>query len=212
MVRRRRGQSEGAGSGRSRRPAKSPVGLRVIGGTFRGRRLLYSGDPDVRPMKDRVREAVFNILATAVRGKHAIDLFAGTGALGLEALSRGASHATFLEQHFPTAEVLRRNVATLGVERQVDVFAGDVFLRARWQHLLGNVPWLVFCSPPYAFYLDRNEEMLDLLDALMQAAPPGSIFVVESDQRFNHGQLRQADHWDVRCYPPAVIATCVKSS
>src|SRR5437868_14777408 len=82
------------------------VGLRIIGGSRRGRKLQYSGDVRTRPMKDRVREAVFNLLGPQIAGSHAIDLFAGTGALGLEAISRGASKATFIERHLPTAKLI----------------------------------------------------------------------------------------------------------
>src|SRR6478736_322408 len=86
-----------------RDPAEPVVGLRIVGGTLRGRKLQYSGDVRTRPMKDRVREAVFNLLGPQVAGSHAIDLFAGTGALGIEAISRGATKATFIERHLPTA-------------------------------------------------------------------------------------------------------------
>src|SRR5919199_1250279 len=82
--------------------ADAVVGLRIIGGTLRGRKIKYSGDVRTRPMKDRVREAVFNLLGPQVSGSHAIDLFAGTGALGFEAISRGALRATFIERHYPT--------------------------------------------------------------------------------------------------------------
>ncbi|OYV90832.1 MAG: hypothetical protein B7Z73_05850 [Planctomycetia bacterium 21-64-5] len=95
-------------------PQAAPVSVRIIGGSLRGRRLECTGDPRTRPMKDRVREAVFNLLGD-VSGSTAIDLFAGTGALGFEALSRGAKAAVFFEQHFPTADVIRRNAALLGV-------------------------------------------------------------------------------------------------
>src|SRR5205823_2176218 len=78
-----------------------PAELRIIGGRMRGRKLVYGGDQRTRPMKDRTREAVFNLLGPGVTGTHAIDLFAGTGALGLEAISRGAESATLIEQHFP---------------------------------------------------------------------------------------------------------------
>src|SRR5687767_11185885 len=87
--------------------------LRIIGGRFRGRLLAYSGDERTRPMKDRVREAVFNLVGPDVKEKLAIDLFAGTGALGLEALSRGAAEAVLLERHFPTAAVIGQNAVTL---------------------------------------------------------------------------------------------------
>src|SRR5271154_4383856 len=101
--------------GSPRRATTADVaGLRIIGGRFRGRKLEYSGDPRTRPMKDRVREALFNLLSTAVKGKVAIDLFAGTGALGLEALSRGAARAVFIERHRPTAQTIGRNAAALG--------------------------------------------------------------------------------------------------
>jgi hypothetical protein len=104
-----------------RGPAAAPLELRIIGGRFRRRKLLYGGDPRVRPMKDRIREAIFNLLGPAVQGKHAIDLFAGTGALALEALSRGARHATLIERHVPTAEIVRRNMAALDVSSICDL-------------------------------------------------------------------------------------------
>ena len=104
------------------------VGLRIIGGQFRGRRLHYSGDLRTRPMKDRLREAIFNLIGPAIRGKHALDLFAGTGALALEAISRGAERATLIEQHNPTANVIRQNIAELGVEEQAEVVVGNMFI------------------------------------------------------------------------------------
>src|SRR5208283_2997773 len=114
-----------------RRPSPSAintVGVRIIGGTFRGRKLNYSGDLRTRPMKDRVREAVFNLLSDDVVGTRALDLFAGSGALALEALSRGSRRATFVEQHFPTAAVLRQNIAALGVVDDCEVFAANTLL------------------------------------------------------------------------------------
>src|SRR5688572_16458652 len=98
-------------AGRSHGPEEEVVGLRIIGGSMRGRKLKYSGEARTRPMKDRVREAVFNLLGTTVEGCYVIDLFAGTGALGLEAISRGATGATFIERHFPTAKVIEENAA-----------------------------------------------------------------------------------------------------
>jgi 16S rRNA (guanine966-N2)-methyltransferase len=161
-------------------------------------------------MKDRVREAVFNLLGPSVRGKHALDLFAGTGALGLEAISRGAARATLIEQHHPTAQTLRENIAVLGVESVAEVITANVFLRSRWQDRLGQTPWLVFCSPPYAFYVERAEPMLDLLGGLIAASPALSEFVVEADEGFDFQQLPDPDAWDVRTYPPAVIGIYVK--
>jgi 16S rRNA (guanine966-N2)-methyltransferase len=156
-------------------------------------------------MRDRVRQAVFNILGTTVAGTHVLDLFAGTGALALEAISRGALYATLIEQDRATAQVIRRNVAHLQLETECRVIAGDVFLWAERRLPIGPDPWLVFSSPPYAFYVDRRAEMLSLIAQLMAAAPAESGFVVESDERFDFGELPDPAAWDIRRYPPALV-------
>jgi 16S rRNA (guanine966-N2)-methyltransferase len=192
----------------SQRPSpleQGPAELRIIGGHFRGRKLAYSGDPRTRPMKDRVRESVFNLLGEITGDMHAVDLFAGTGALGLEALSRGAGHATFIEQHFPTAAVIRQNAETLGCLDRVTIAPANTFIWAKRNPDLGERPWIVFCSPPYAFYVDRRDEMLELIGSLVSRAPAGSEIVVEADDRFEFGDLPKADQWRVRRYPPAVV-------
>jgi 16S rRNA (guanine966-N2)-methyltransferase len=158
-------------------------------------------------MKDDIRESVFNLVGGWLPGKLAIDLFAGTGAVGLEALSRGALQAILIERHFPTAEIIRHNVAALGAGATASVVASDTFYWAR-QFLCDpprDSPWAVFCSPPYAFYVERCVEMLALIESLFNAAPPDSVFVVESDGRFDARRLPQDDQWRTREYPPAVI-------
>ena len=180
--------------------------LRIIGGRHRGRLLVYSGDPRTRPMKERVREAVFNLLADSVAGKHAIDLFAGTGALGLEAISRGATGATLLERHFPTAQLIRANATQLGLDAQVEVIAANAFYWVRKQWKPSQQPLVVFCCPPYDFYVERQSEMLDLIGAFAIRAPAASTLVVECDDRFDVAHLPESIAWDVRRYPPATLA------
>ncbi len=188
------------------KPAEGPASPpRIVGGEFRGRKLLYSGDPRVRPMKDRVREAVFNLIGPSLRGAHAIDLFAGTGALGLEALSRGAATALFVERHFPTAGIIRQNVETLGVADRATILPANVLLWSRRMPDLPEGPWLVFCSPPWDLFVDQIDELLALLQVLIERAPPGSQFVVEADERFDFARLPRAGDWLIRAYPPAVI-------
>jgi 16S rRNA (guanine(966)-N(2))-methyltransferase RsmD len=188
----------------AREAASAP---RIIGGSLRGRRLIYTVQHDrTRPMKDRVREAVFNLLGSDVAGKYVVDLFAGTGALAFEALSRGAVRATMIEQHFPTAAVIRQNAAELGIGDRVQVLSASAFLWSEQPTVDSALPWLVFCSPPYAFYIERREAMLGLIGRLVEQAPAQSIFIVESDRRFDTGQLPSADEWQLREYPPAVIA------
>lgn len=156
-------------------------------------------------MKDRVREAIFNLVGPGIAGKYAVDLFAGTGALGLEALSRGASRATFVERHFPTVRLIRENVASLGVDERCEVVGADTFLWARDNPTERQAPWAVFSSPPYDFYLDRAEEMLALIASLIDRAPDDSVVVVEADERFDFAALPEPGDWDVRRYAPAVV-------
>lgn len=186
---------------------------RIIGGDLRGRRLEFSPDPRTRPMKDRVRETLFDLLGTRVKGAIALDLFAGSGAIGFEALSRGASRAVFVERHFPTADALRRSAKALGVAERASVRSGDVLLWAKKlptapAPLPVDAPWIVFISPPWEFFQSRPAEVLALVTALERAAPPGSTFVVEADTAFDTGLLPDAAAWDIRPIPPAVL--CLK--
>lgn len=185
---------------------RSPVGLRIIGGRFRGRKLLYSGDLATRPMRDRVREAVFSILRDAVVDARVVDLFAGTGAMGLEAISRGAESVLFVERDRLAAQFVRKNLEQLGLGSRGEVLAADVF--AWWKHHppFQEGPYVVFCCPPYRLYADAGEEMEDLIAGLVREIPPQSVLMIESDDRFDTDRLPRPDLWDVRRYPPTKVA------
>jgi 16S rRNA (guanine966-N2)-methyltransferase len=197
---------------RQQRRAKSSLPattLRIIGGRLRGSSIEYHGDRRTRPMKDRIREAAFNLLGPRVVGTHVIDLFAGTGALAFEALSRGAVSALLIERHFPTARLIERNANSLGVSQRVRVFAGDTFVWARTEieAATGTADRLVvFCSPPYDLYVTRTQDMLDLIQTVVRHANSGSVMIVESDSRFQADQLTRDCDWDIRHYAPAVLA------
>jgi len=178
---------------------------RIIGGRLRGRKLLYVPDLRTRPMKDRVREAVFNLIGPAIVGKHALDLFAGTGALGFEAISRGASGATFVERHFPTADLIRQNLQALELTDLATVLPANVLLWSRRLPPLPETPWVVFFSPPWELFVEQGAAVIALITTLLDQAPAGSILVVEADERFDFSQLPRADEWSIRPYPPAVI-------
>ena len=111
-----------------------------------------------------------------------------------EALSRGAPDATFIEKHVPTARIVEENIRTLGVEDRSKLITTSAFLWAKRDlpHTSVDKPWLVFCSPPYAFYHERQAEMLDLISRIMQSAPRDSILVVEADEPFDFDIIRDA--------------------
>ena len=193
--------------------AKEPLGLRIIGGKFRGSKLQYAGDNRVRPMKDRVREAVFNLIGPAIKGMYAIDLFGGTGAIAIEAISRGATAATVIELHLPTASLLRKNLEALDLLPICNLCKTDAFfwVKNEAEHPPKEASWIVFCSPPYDFYVSRKAEMLDMLNRLVDLAPDDSIFVIEADQRFDLTLLpRVPEPNRIRTYSPAVIAIFTK--
>ncbi|MCE9629341.1 MAG: RsmD family RNA methyltransferase [Planctomycetia bacterium] len=197
------------GGGPQPPPEEAASAPRIIGGELRHRRLAHQPDGRTRPMKDRVRESLFDLLGTDVRGALAIDLFAGTGALGFEALSRGATRAVFVERHFPTADVLRRSAKGLDVEAHCDIRSGDVLLWGkRMPELSRDLHWIVFVSPPWAFFAEGHErrgDLLGLIDSLRLAAPPRSTIVVEADTEFDGAALPDAEAWERRPIPPAVL-------
>lgn len=147
--------------------------MRVVAGSARGRPLVAPPGGRTRPTSDRVREAVFNALWSrgAVDGAVAVDLFAGSGALGVEALSRGAAHVTFVDRDRAALRAVRRNVEVCGVAARATITQAPV---ERW--LAGLAPGrrfdLAFCDPPYAF-----DGWTPLLAAL-----PADLVVIESDR------------------------------
>lgn len=135
------------------KPANRPTGIRIVGGVHRGRRLVAPAGETVRPTSDRAREALFNILSHGsfaasglpFAGRPVLDAFAGTGAFGLEALSRGASAAVFLENGREALTALRRNIAGLDATDRAYIVAGDATRPPRAPFAYA----LAFLDPPY---------------------------------------------------------------
>lgn len=136
--------------GRKSPPTNSKLAtlMRIIAGEFRGRRLA-AVKGRIRPTSDRVREAIFNVLGPLVVEARVLDLFAGTGALSLEALSRGARDAVLVEDQGAALEVLRRNLASLGLENQVRVLPIPVQKALKRLACQGEQFTLIFLDPPY---------------------------------------------------------------
>lgn len=120
--------------------------MRVISGTARGRKLLSLDGLDTRPTTDRVKESVFNIVMPYLRGAKVLDLFAGSGALGIEALSRGAVHCTFVEHSRAAADIVRQNLANTRLSEAARLAEGDAlsFLERETETYS-----LIFLDPPY---------------------------------------------------------------
>jgi 16S rRNA (guanine966-N2)-methyltransferase len=131
--------------------------VRVIGGEFRSRLLKSLPGLDVRPTPDRLRETLFNVLAANIGGVVFADLYAGTGAVGIEALSRGASKAVFIEQNRAAVRVIRENLASLGLDARADVRQGHVLSLISIVHAD-----IVFLDPPYRL----EKEYQSTLEAL----------------------------------------------
>lgn len=150
--------------------------MRVVAGTRGGRRIEAPSGRDTRPTTDRVREAVFNALGSlgAVEGAVAVDLFAGSGALGIEALSRGASEAHFVESDRTALAVLRRNLDQLDLTASATVHAASV--EASLDRLPERID-LVLADPPYAY-----EGWPALLGQLVPRLCDDAVVVVESDR------------------------------
>lgn len=160
--------------------------MRIVGGRWKGRALKAPADGDVtRPSTDRMREAVASMVAAAcgldLSDRSVLDAFAGSGALGLELLSRGAARATFCERDRRSLACVRANVASLGAGRsEAAVVAGDAVAQARSGRLRGPFD-VVFLDPPYALDPDLSQGLLEALHG-SGALAPGAVVVHERSQ------------------------------
>jgi 16S rRNA (guanine(966)-N(2))-methyltransferase RsmD len=158
--------------------------MRVIAGEFRSRRLKSIPGAATRPTPDRLRETLFDILAPRIPGALFVDAYAGTGAVGIEALSRGASHAYFLERNRAALEAIRENLGALRLELRATVVAGPVLLTI--ERFRADI---VFLDPPY----DLEREYATVLEILGKA--PAGLVVAQHSVRLeledSYGALRR---------------------
>jgi 16S rRNA (guanine966-N2)-methyltransferase len=181
--------------------------VRVIAGELRGRRLFAPHGILTRPTLDRVKEALFSILGD-LRGARVLDCFAGTGSLGIEALSRGAEHATFVEHAKPALAVLRRNLETLGLGPRSRVLA------ERIERVMKVQPWdarafdLVLFDPPYAMIRDGSMLRLATLGekALADSLADGARIMLEHPSPLPPPPLPGLDRYDTRKYGDTALS------
>jgi 16S rRNA (guanine966-N2)-methyltransferase len=161
--------------------------MRVIAGTYRSRVLESLKGLALRPTSDRLRETLFNVLAPTTTGSRFVDLFAGTGAIGIEALSRGAAEVVFIENHAPAVALIRRNLESLGINTGVTVLAVDALrglaMLAARKNSGASAFDHIFLDPPYAAAEDYSR-VLEFLGAADLLAS-GGIVVAEHRRKFD---------------------------
>jgi 16S rRNA (guanine(966)-N(2))-methyltransferase RsmD len=185
--------------------------LRIVAGSLRGRKLTCTFNERLRPAPQMVREALFSILGDAVPDRPFYDLFAGTGAVGLEALSRGAASVTLIERDFRIAGEIERHIQEFGVGDRASVLKADVYRWAeRWSG--GDGPVNLFLGPPYPDFERRPEELLTLIAELQRKSAPGSVLVVQAEQTPLLDELPHREAWDRRHYGRNQLLIWVKPS
>jgi len=149
--------------------------MRVISGSARGRKLKSPKSSETRPIMDRVKTALFDILAPEIMGMRVLDLFAGTGSVGIEALSRGAESATFIERSPEAWRLVRENLALTNLSDRAEVLRVDAFTYLQQAAATGRRFDLVYIAPPQ--YVNMAAQALMQLDAAPLTEPDGLVIV-----------------------------------
>lgn len=182
--------------------------MRIIGGKLRGRKLRAAPAKGVRPTADRVRESLFSRLG-AFDGSRVLDIFAGTGSLGIEALSRGAASCCFVEQAPPALAVLRANLRDLGLRDCTEIARGEASVAIRRIGRNGREFDLIFLDPPYASAL-AEAALRELMAAKLLSC--GGTIVVESSKHYPVAAVAGLSLIDERGYGDTVISRWELSS
>lgn len=173
--------------------------IRIIAGELRGRKIEVKLDPKLRPMSDRARGAMFNIMVNDIPDRPFYDIFAGSGAVGLEAISRGARQTTFVEKDGLSVQAILKHAKQFGVADRTRVLQVDAY---RWIEK-GAMPAEAanyFLGPPYNDISVHQEAILWMVTTLKAKVAPGSVVVLQTDDDFDPKLLPETDQWDVRRY------------
>lgn len=173
--------------------------IRIVAGSLRGRKLTCNVSPNLRPTPQMVREALFSLLGNAVPERPFLDVFAGTGVVGIEALSRGASRATFIERDFRLLAKMEGHLRQFGVFDQAVLARADVYRWAeRWQPPIEPVN--VFISPPFADFEHRLDDLLKLITEFQGKVAEGSVLVLQAEHGVPLDELPAREQWEDRRY------------
>jgi 16S rRNA (guanine966-N2)-methyltransferase len=157
--------------------------MRIIAGEFRSRKILPPAHETTRPITDRVKQSLFDVLTPWLDGARVYDCFAGTGSMGLECLSRGAAHATFFEADRSAAALLRKNITSLGVQPRSTVIDRDLFRWFESAPVPAGKANVIFLDPPYRFLTDRPDDLRRLAARMAGHLAADGIVVFRHDAR-----------------------------
>lgn len=170
---------------------------RIISGKVKGFRLKSVPGDTTRPITDRVKEALFNIISGDIVDSSFLDLFGGTGSVGIEALSRGAAHVTFFEKNTLALKILKENISKCGFSSLSQVIKGDAFYLISQQNI-NNFDY-VFIAPPQ--YLGLWSKMMSKVDSLPNKLSDNAWIIVQiNPKEYSHIQLLNLEEFDIRDY------------
>lgn len=173
------------------------MGLRITSGQFGSRRIDTPDTSRTHPMGDRIRSSLFNKLATELADATVLDAFAGSGALGLEALSRGAKHATFIEKDRIAQKVIAKNIEQLGVQDRAKLIKSSI---SAWLETSGEQEFdIVFADPPY------HDLQLGVVEKLTRILKPGSLMIVSLPSNAKAPEYPELLQTDTRSYGDATL-------
>ena len=183
--------------------------IRIVAGTLRGRKVTCNVNPQLRPTPQMVREALFSILGNAVPDRPFFDVFAGTGVIGLEALSRGASSTDFVERDFRLGQEIERHLKAFDCAEEGRVRRADAYRWADYWSAPAE-PVNVFLSPPFPDLQRRPEDLVNLVATLQRKLHPGSVLVLQSERHSALDELPQREQWEERRYGRNVLMIWLK--
>lgn len=186
--------------------------IRIVAGTLRGRKIVCHVHEGMRPTPQMVREALFSILGNAVPGRVFYDIFAGTGVNGLEAISRGATEARFIEADGKLASAIMKYAENFGVSDRSQILKSDAYRWGeRWIPPARSGAVNLFVSPPFPdLSIEKLPTFLLLVRALLEKAPAESVLTIQSEMGFPTEQLPEPEKWDIRSYGRNMLCFFVK--
>lgn len=173
--------------------------IRIVAGTLRGRKVSCTVTEELRPTPQMVREAYFSILGNAIPGRGFIDIFAGTGVIGMEALSRGAKSAILIERDPQLAKGIESHLQMFGLTRQAKVFRTDAY---RWVAAWNAPPEPVnvFLSPPFVDLEAKTGDLMDAIHTLQRKVAEDSVIVIQTETGSPVSAIEELQQWEIRRY------------